>query len=244
MSYKFKTTTSYGRLRRYAAQVIGGLEAREATRPSASAWREIQAGITQERTTREAADDVLLAASARARLEDAEWDEALLRTSSRTYELARKDASAEPYATLFGRVDAKRARAFGLAKATVVGQAVVKDGRRLDAPELGAVLDQLEVATRRLDEARALVEGAEDALFQPRMAKKKLVRQINDLIAVTEAAVLTAFPGRDDIVAAILLPWFERRSSRKATSADPEPDPLVPDLDDEDEDEDDGGSTT
>ncbi|MCC6622981.1 MAG: hypothetical protein IT385_17110 [Deltaproteobacteria bacterium] len=234
MSYKVNPSTSYGRMRRYVAQVIGGLESREATRARVDAWRALQQEVIAERGTREAADDVLLAAAARARVEDAEWDAALGATSSRAYELAKKDAGADPYATLFGKIDAKRARSMGLAKATAVGRAVVKDGRRLGVTELGAELETLEAATTRLEEAQRAVESAEDALFTPRLAKKKLVRKLNELIAVTEAAILTAFPGRDEIVSAILIPWFERRSGRG--SAQPEPDPLVPDLDDEDED--------
>ncbi len=67
------------------------------------------------------------------------------------------------------------------------------------------------------------MDTAEDARFEPRQAKKKLVRDLNQLIAVTEAAVLTAFAGRSDLVSAILTPWFERRRGASASTTAGEP---------------------
>ncbi|HRE90154.1 MAG TPA: hypothetical protein PK095_13555, partial [Myxococcota bacterium] len=197
--------------------------------------RELRARIEAERSAREAADDALLAASARLRVDDSDWDQALQLVSARAYELAGKKADAEPYATLFGRVDAKRARSFGAAKAQVVGLAVVKDGRRLDEAEaLSETLDQLEAATAKLSASKATYDEADDALFLPRQAKKKLIGKLNEAIAVAEAGILTAFPGRGDLVNAILTPWFERRTRPKAGSEPDDDAPDTPELEDTD----------
>ena len=37
---------------------------------------------------------------------------------------------------------------------------------------------------------------AEDALDDPRFGKRGLVRKLNELVAITEAFILTAYPGR------------------------------------------------
>lgn len=246
MSYNFKGNVSYGRVRRYATQVIGGLEARPQTQGLAPPFRKIRDAITAARTEREAADDLVLIATARLRVEDSDWDLALGKVSARAYELAGKVAQNDPYATLFGKVDARRAKSLGSAKAVAVGQTVVRDGRRLaddGAPELSQPLEDLGSATARLLDARARFDEADDALFAPRRAKKKLLAELNQLIAITEAGILGAFPGRSDIVGAILLPWFERR--RAAKSVD-DADPDAPDIDDESDDDGDapGGEVT
>lgn len=235
MSYKFDANNSYGRLRQYTSQVIGGLEARPQTATLSTPFRELRKAISDARAAREEVDDAVLAASARLRVNDADWDQAILAVSARAFELARKRADADPYATLFGRIDAKRARSLGAAKAQIVGQSVVRDGRRLDqAGELQAVLDALDAATVKLSETKAAYDEADDALFAPRRSKKKLVSRLNDAIAVAEAGILTAFPGRGDLVSAILLPWFERRGPKTRNEAGDGPDqPDVPDLDDE-----------
>jgi hypothetical protein len=235
MAYKFRTSTSFGRARRYLSQCIGGVEARPQTAHLSPPLKALRDEFVAQRAARESVDDLVLVTTARLRVEDVDWDNALGQVSSKSYLLSNKDADSDPYATLFGKVDAKRARGFGAAKAVIVGETVVRDGRRLDA-DLEAELNQLEVATNRLSEAKRLFDEADDALFVPRQSKKKLINKLNDLIAVTEAGILTAFPGRDDIVSAILTPWFARRYGKSsADSGEPE----IPDLDDEGDEADD-----
>jgi len=246
MSYSFKGNVGYGRLRRYATQVIGGLEARPQTQALAPPFRKIRDAITAARAEREAADDQVLIATARLRVEDSDWDQAIGKVSARAYELAGKVAQNDPYATLFGKVDARRAKSLGSAKAVAVGQSVVRDGRRLvdeGQPELGPPVEELAGATERLVAARASFDEADDALFAPRRAKKKLLAELNQLIAITEAGILGAFPGRSDIVGAILLPWFERRRAGKSVE---DADADAPDIDDESDDDGDapGGEVT
>lgn len=234
MSYKFGPGVSYGRLRHYCSQVVGGLEARPQTAALAGPFRVIRGEVESERAARERADDEVLGHSARLRVDDVDWDQALQALSARSFELAKKKADADPYAALFGRVDAKRARSFGAAKAQVVGVSVVKDGRRLEeADGMATELDVLESATAVLTASKAAYDEADDKLFVHRQAKKKLVGRLNDAIAVAEAGILTAFPGRGDLVSAILTPWFERRTP-KGRSEDDGADPGdVPDVDDD-----------
>lgn len=241
MSYTFQESVGLARVRRYVGQVIGGLEARAATAPLAAPFVALRERIDATRAAREAGDDKVLAATARLRVDDADWDEALGRVSSRAYELADKKADKDPYATLFGKVTAKRARAFGAVKAQVVGESVVRDGRRLESAEAMAdVLDALAAATTRLEASKAAWDEADDALFEPRRAKKKLIANLNEQIAIAEAGILMAFPGRGDLVNAVLTPWFERRRARGAGADDDGAD--VPVLDaEEDDDEGPGG---
>jgi|GEM_PF-1613526 len=237
MSYKFMNSVGFGRVRRYLSQVIGGLSARAELSGLSGAFEELRRDLEALRALREAADDSVLVATARLRVDDAEWDSAIQRVSSRAYELANKKAANEPYVTLFGRVDARRARSLGAAKATIVGATVVKDGRRLDAgPDLSEVIDALEAATAALLGAKSAWDVADDALFQPRMDKKKFVGKLNVQIAIAEAGILTAFPGRGDLAAAVLTPWFERRRPKGVAVGDDGGD----DVADLDEDEDDG----
>lgn len=240
MSYRFDFDVGYGRLRHYTTQAIGGLEARTKTAALAVPLKQFRDEVVAARAAREAADDAVLVATARVRVGDVDWDQSIGVVSSRAYELAKKDASADPYVTLFGRIDAKRAKDFGPAKAVVVGQTVVKDGRRLTEFDLTNELTALEAATQELLASKQRWDDADDALFEPRRAKKRLIGRLNELIAVTEAGILTAFPGRNDIVTAILQPWFERRRPKGSA-----PDVDSPDIDDEGDDDADltGGGT-
>jgi len=115
-----------------------------------------------------------------------------------------------------GLINAAQAKDLGMAKATEVGLRIVRDGRRLELPALLEPLAALEAATSALQAAAAAYGAAEDALFGPRQAKIKLVRELNALIAITEAKILLAFPGRDDLTRAILRPWYERRRGTAA----------------------------
>jgi len=238
MSYRFELNTSYQRLRRYGAQVSGGLRARKVFDPHATSWAQMKQRIKREREQREEADDAVLEASTVTRVEDADNDAALTAVSGRSWELSNKEASADPHATLF-KIPAKRIKSFGAARAVEESSRIVRDGRRFAELDFEKTLDGLETTSARLATAFQAFEAADDALFDPRRAKKALIRDINALIAVTEAAILTAFPGRDDIVSAILQPWFERKAKRKTagagTEGTTENDPLVPDIDDSEE---------
>ena len=65
MAYVFDQGTSYSRLRRYASQVIGGLEARPTLTQLAVDWRSTQTRIVDARGAREKADDEVLFADAK-----------------------------------------------------------------------------------------------------------------------------------------------------------------------------------
>jgi len=235
MSYRFESGTSYTRLRRYAAQAIGGLKARKVFEPIVTTWFALKQRIAKEREVREQADDAVLEASTAARVEDADNDNALTDVSAKSWELSDKDASKDPHATLFGKLPAKRVKGFGPGRALEESDRIVKDGRRFSEHDFGTTLDTLEGTSRGLDLAYKAFEATEDGLFEPRKTKKALIRAVNDLIAITEAAILTQFPGRDDIVSAILKPWFERKqsgTSKGTAGEDPTLDPLTPDVDD------------
>jgi len=249
MAYQFPDKTSFPRLRDYTAQVIGGCKARpDQLGTQVASWQATKVRVVELRSQREGANDAALEASTGARVEDVQFDVDLGGASAKSFELSGKDASKTPYVELFGKDDARTVKGYGPVKAVAAAGRIVKDGRRLKATEAASIfaeraaellpaLDRLEASTGRLGAAATRVADAKDALFAPRQAKKKLVADLNALIAVTEAAILTAFPGRDDIVSAILLPWFERRAPKPkaGVAKPPSPDPLAPDLEDEDQ---------
>lgn len=240
MAYVFDQGTSFGRLRRYASQVIGGLSARPALAPLAEDWRTTQARIVAAREEREQADDQVLFADAKVRVEDADFDAAATGLSGKSWLLSGKKKVNEPHATLFAKLTADDIKRLGVVKASTEGRRLVKQAKVLGNADLEPELASFEVATEALIAAGAAVEAADDGLFAPRQAKNKLVRELNRQIAVTEAAILTAFPGRRDLVSAILTPWFERRARRSTNTGDAgSTEPAEPMLDDEERDADD-----
>lgn len=241
MAYVFGQGTSYGRLRRYTSQVIGGLEARQELATLAPEWRAMQARIVEGRAERERADDQVLFVDAKARVEDADFDRATTGLSGKSWSLSGKNKANEPHATLFGKLTAADIKRLGVVKASTEGRRLVKQSKALGNPDLEPELGAFETATEALIAVTAAIEAADDGLFAPRQAKNKLVRELNRLVAVTEANILMAFPGRRDLVSAILAPWFERRTKRTAgggEDTEPSDGPTEPILEDEERDED------
>ncbi len=169
MAYEFIVTTSYGRLRQYTAQLEGGHRARaNGLAAQVPAWSVMKDRIVAERTEREFADDNVLHATARARVEDA--DTTLGDVSSKSYEFADKRADQEPYVTLFGTIPAKRARGFGPAKATEVGARILKDAPRFGHAELDAPLAALATATAALTTAKTAPSSCRGSSARTRRA--------------------------------------------------------------------------
>lgn len=237
MTYKFELTTSHQRLRTHSVQVKAGLTAIPELAAKAAEWDAQRQRITEHRATWEDGQDALTVAQTINRVRDTNWDAAYTEGSGIAYLLAKKKKDADPYATVF-RVPAKRATGFGHLKATEIGDKAIVAVSRFQLPALQGWVQSFATANDALKESGQAMEGAEDALDDPRFSKKSLVRAHNDLIAITEAFILTTFPGRGDLADAILIPSWERRRTKGPSATEDEdsgPDVDVP-ADDSDDD--------
>jgi len=235
MAYSFEVTTSLGRVRSYCVQVVAGLEATGGLDDKIGEWSALKQNVAERRTSSEAATDLLTHTQTVNRVKDTSWDTSYTEGSGIAYLLAGKKKKNEPYATVM-RVPASRATKFGHAKATVVGDRVLKEVTRIKKPTLTAWADAFAPANDALKASGKAMEAAEDALDDPRFEKRALVRQLNTLIATTEAAILTVYPGRGSLADAILVPSWARRDTAKngADGASDEGDDVVVDVDGDD----------
>ena len=237
MAHSFEVTTSHGRLRTYCVQVEAGLEALTVLAPKAADWRTLGAEVVAHRTLAEQGADAVTRAQAKNRVNDNDWDASFTQGSGLAFLLSGKKKKQDPYATLM-KVPARRATSLGYAKATAVGDAVLAGVQRFALPQLTEWALTFKAANDALKLSGEAMTAAEDALAEPRFSKRALVRKLNTLIGVTEAFILTNYPGRSALADAILVPAWERRKG-KSTEDEPAVDP---DSEDVLGDEDDGES--
>jgi len=171
--------------------------------------------IIAHRTAWEDGQDALTVAQTINRVRDTNWGASYTKGSGIAYLLANKKKDADPYATVF-RITAARATGFGHAKATEIGDKAITAAGRFQEPTLNAWAQSFAIANDVLKASGKAMEAAEDALDDPRFSRKALVRTHNDLIAVTEAFILNAFPGRGDVADAILIPSWARSRPKRA----------------------------
>lgn len=216
MTYKFDATTSHQRLRAHSVQVKAGLTAVPELSAKAADWDAQRQRVVEHRTAWEGGQDALTVAQTINRVRDTNWDASYTQGSGIAYLLAKKKKDADPYATVF-RIPARRATGFGHVKATEVGDKAIVAAARFQEPTLQGWAQSFATANDALKTSGKAMEAADDALDDPRFSRKSLVRAHNDLIAVTEAFILTTFPGRGDLADAILIPSWERNRSKKAS---------------------------
>lgn len=217
MTYKFDVTTSHQRLRAHAVQVKAGLTAVAELASKGPDWDAQRVRVIEHRAAWEEGQDALTVAQTTNRVRDANWDASYTKGSGIAYLLANKKKDADPYATVF-RITAARATGFGHAKATEIGDKAITAAARFPEPTLNAWAQSFAAANDALKASGKAMEAADDALDDPRFSRKALVRAHNELIAVTEAFILNAFPGRGDLADAILIPSWAR--SRKKSDDD------------------------
>jgi hypothetical protein len=194
-------------------QVKAGLTAVPELAIKAAEWDAQRHRITEHRAAWEDGQDALTIAQTTNRVRDTNWDASYTEGSGIAFLLARKKKDADPYATVF-RVPARRATGFGHMKATEIGDNAIASAARFQLPPLDDWIQSFTAANEALKVSGGAMEAAEDALDEPRFSKKSIVRAHNNLIATTEAFILTTFPGRGDLADAILIPSWERRGKK------------------------------
>jgi len=215
MAYVLSRTMSLESMRSYVVQVIAGLNAVSELAPLAAPWRGEKDALGKQREARDADLDLEVETSARVRVCDAEWDLAVGQLSKTALYLAGGNAKKEPYAQLFGGMKAQKMRSLGPAKASVVAAALVAKCSAMTSPEMLAAAQEIAQKTEALAAAENADAAAEAKVLTHGVERAKTLRRWEGLIAETEVAILTRYPGRDDLVRAILDPTPERRSSKQ-----------------------------
>jgi hypothetical protein len=152
--------------------------------------------------------------TARIRICDAAWDESVGALLKKALFLAGDDSKAAPCAQLFGTAKAKDLRRLGPAKATVAAGMLLTKMETLGNPELSAPEQDLAAKTEALRSAEQA--DAELKIASHGIERTRMLRQVETLIAETEAKILTLHPGRDDLVRAILNPNQDRSRARRS----------------------------
>lgn len=169
-------------------------------------WRGELAAVIEARDARDKARDLVLEKNAVVGIFDMQWDATVGQMSSLAFLLANSRANQDPYKTLFGTIKASALQNLGPAKATVAALRLVEKVSALGDEKLSPLADALEFQSRLLGAASEEDIAAETALLGHAVARMKLIRRLEMTIATTEVELLTRFPGRDDIVRAVLAP--------------------------------------
>lgn len=190
----------------YASATIAGLEALPETAILAAPFHTLRDQLKAERDARDEDRWTLLGAQRKVAVLDAQWDHAVVDLSGRAWLAAGKKPGAEPYASLFGTVTAKQVTVLGAHKETVIGEKLVAKGHELGHPDLAESLGKLSHANETLHTAAQVRDAADTQALLHEITRRKLKTELERLVAHAEVGILTQFPGRDDLVRAMLAP--------------------------------------
>jgi hypothetical protein len=232
MSYHIDTGSSLERLIEYSVGVEAGLEAHAELAAHGTTWRERRALLRGLRDARDEARYAWVRAASKLKVVDVDWDAIVTDLSGRAYLAAGKDAAADPYLTLFGTVKASDAVKLGPAKATAFGERLVTRATELGHADLGGTVERLKAQNVALTTNGQARDAAREAALLHDLRRRKAIDDLTTLVAETEVAILTAFPGRRDLVRAILAPTTPSRRSSSAEPDSPEVDvdPVTPEV--------------
>ena len=233
MSYQIPDNASLDRLIAYTATSIAALQAMDETRALAEPWSKLLADLQKERAEREAAELEQLAASARVKVWDARWDDAITDISSRAYLAAHKDDTAEPYVSLFGTIKAKQATHMGPHKATTLGNTLLAKLREQKHPELTPLIEPFASLNQQLTSVAAARSEAHERVSVYEVRRYKLIERMEALIAQSEIGVLTALPGQRTTLRAALS-WNGHMRQRSRSKVKPDSTDLTPSSADDD----------
>lgn len=239
MAYSIPKTWSLEKLRTYTVKVIAALVALKALgkikvegmealqgdwlQALIEKWRAERATVIATRDARDEARDLVVEKNAVVNVFDMQWDATVGQLSSLSFMLAGSKANKDPYKTLFGTIKAKSLQALGPAKATVAADRLVEKINAMGDAKLLPLANVLDFQSRLLGAASEEDVAAETALLSHSIARMKLIRRLEMTVATTEVELLSRFPGRDDIVRAVLGTAAPKRTKKtNAETADDE----------------------
>lgn len=206
-------------------------------------WVAFRDGVREERAELEVLREAEIEAAAVVSVMHTAFDRDVTVLSGESYLAAGKDASAEPYKSLFGAAPAAKAETLGPDNAVKQGERTVRRSQELAVPRLEPATAALAASTAnlgaahvsfvaRLRPSRALAtstanlgaahadkRGAEEAIDSFGLRAGARRTRIQDLISETERDILALLPGRKNLVHAVLSPWKPRRQSPKKLSS-------------------------
>lgn len=218
MSYQLGENCSLEAMTDYAVGAHAGLAVpEEGLEDLAQPFAEFIARLRAARDARDDARYGWIRSIAVFRARDTRWDRTIIHASSEAFHASGKDASAEPYVLLFNTVKANEARSLGPAKAAAFGTTLAKKFDTISHPALAGHADAIRATSAALVQAAAAKAEAYDAVLMHSIKRTQLLNELHTLIATTEAAILTRFPGATDRVRATLAP--QRRKERGSEDA-------------------------
>jgi len=230
MSYTLDPKSSIEALLDYVAGAAAAVQALPATAHLVEPFLVVRKDLQDARDKRDEARFAHKCASAVVRVHDALWDEAILTLSGEAFLAAGKDAKASPYAPLFGTMKASEAQELGPAKALVFGGSVVSKARELAHPRLEAATAALAKAGQDLQQAASARDTAREQAELHELRRSRLVYGVEIAVAHCEVEILQRFPGRRDLVRAMLAPEKPARVRIPGEPVAPvdRPEPVVP----------------
>lgn len=206
MSYTLPASWSLESMRDYVWAVEAGLEANAALASLAPPWAAFENELEAERLKRDGVRKSLVKRSAIQRVADLNWDNVIKRLGTRAFADAERDAKRPPYSLLFGTLPPSQCRRLGAVKAGELSNGLLAKLRQLgpDYAAFEAELAEAAAALRDADQQRKQLQ-AEDGGHDIR--RRALLENLENLVDATELGILTARPGDDDAVRAVLSPW-------------------------------------
>jgi hypothetical protein len=212
MAYTIPKTSSLDFLMVYVSGAAAAAEALGLT-ALAGALDALYRALRQARDARDDDRRLFARTSAHVRVADAAWDRIVGDLSSNAFLLAGKKADQEPYAVLFGGVAAKDAQQMGPDKAGPWGDKLLEKVKALGNAVLDALAALLLPAQQTLLAKDKERDAAEVKLAGHSVERVKWVQKVQHAVDAAEVEILTAHPGRKDLVRAVLL--VPRAASKK-----------------------------
>lgn len=222
MAYDASPLDSLETLMDRAVSIDAGLSAMPELETLAPPWSKRLEAILDSRDARDAARRVVLKASAKVKVFDTRWDFTVKKISSVAYQSAGKKKDVEPYASTFGAVTAADAIDLGPHKATAFGTKLLSKMTALNHMDLNPLIAVLTADQENLANAAKVRDDAQVQAATHDVLRRKHVEEFNKLLAETEVGILTRFPGRRDLVRAILAPERATRSNKSTGTDAPE----------------------
>lgn len=230
MAYTYPDTWSLEAIIDYLWAVQAGLEAESSLAAQVAFWLAFEERVLAERVTRDGDRKGLIKSAAVQRRCDLGWDRTLMQAGTKSFSDAGRSAKKPPYSTLFSTIRPSAATRLGAVKATELGTTIVLKLRELKKPAYDELADELEAASGALEAADKARKGMKGKTETHDLRRRALIDDLETLADKTHIAILTAFPGDDDLVRTILSPWKDATAvNRDEMRGPPTPEPDAPD---------------
>jgi len=220
MSYDLRDSASLEWLRDYVRGVIAGTEARDALKPLAVPWRAMDGRLKAARDERDEARFAHIGAIRRYAVLRVDFLAEVTTLSGTAYLAAGKDADAPPYSALFSTTKAADFDELGFNNLRDKSDDLFTKLDKINHPKLSDETATLRALYGPLVEAGEARKAARRALIPFESTRAALVIEVEELGDRTEAAILSQFPGKKELVRAVLAPAADTgRADKKENEA-------------------------